>query len=46
MKRTYYAPAACVEPLSAGLCFLVGSNEGYDVDIVDTGFVNPNYEWQ
>ena len=46
MKLPYSAPATCWEPVTANLCFLVGSNEGYDVDVVDPGFSTPNYyEW-
>lgn len=46
MKLPYSPPDFCEEPVSASLCFLAGSNEGYDVDVVDPGFVNPYYGWQ
>ena len=46
MKLLYSPPEICAEPISASLCFLVGSNEGYEVDVIDPGFVNSNYGWQ
>ncbi|MBR4808925.1 MAG: hypothetical protein IK031_01435 [Bacteroidales bacterium] len=45
MKQPYNPPEICTDELLPGLGFLLGSNEGYDVDIVDTGFVNPEYTW-
>lgn len=45
MKLKYSSPVVCEEPVSASLSFLTGSNEGYDVDTLDPGFVNENYWW-
>ena len=40
MKRHYSRPDLWAEPLEACQVFLVASNEGYDTDLIETGFVS------
>ncbi len=46
MRKRYLTPDACCEPLEARLDFLAASNEGYDTDPFEPGFVyGPDNVW-